>query len=129
MAYMNQEIKGRISPKVKSVLYKYGMKGSLSIRNHMVLVLKINSGKLNIIDNWFDVVNNKSYDKPDHLSINHYYIQDHFSGKVREFLLELYSAMNDGNWNKSDIQVDYFDVGWYVDIHVGTHNKPYELTA
>jgi hypothetical protein len=35
--------------------------------------------------------------------------------------------MNQGNWNRSDVQTDYFDVGWYCDINVGSWNKPYVL--
>ena len=30
--------------------------------------------------------------------------------------LELRNAMMDGNWDKSDIMSDYFNVGWYVSI-------------
>jgi hypothetical protein len=36
--------------------------------------------------------------------------------------------MNVGNHDRSDIQSDYFDVGWYVDVNVGAWNQPYELT-
>jgi hypothetical protein len=35
--------------------------------------------------------------------------------------------MNVGNHDRSDIQSDYFDVGWYVDVNVGAWNQPYEL--
>jgi len=35
--------------------------------------------------------------------------------------------MNDGNWNRSDSSVDYFDVGWYIDINIGNWAKPYQL--
>jgi hypothetical protein len=35
--------------------------------------------------------------------------------------------MNAGNWDKSDIQTDYFDVGWYIDVNVGRWDKPYAL--
>jgi hypothetical protein len=37
--------------------------------------------------------------------------------------------MNDGNWDKSDIQSDYFNVGWYVDVNIGKWNKPYVREA
>lgn len=33
------------------------------------------------------------------------------------------------NFDKSDIQSDYFNVDWYVDIHLGTYEKPYVNTA
>jgi hypothetical protein len=35
--------------------------------------------------------------------------------------------MNDGNFDKSDIQSDYFHVGWYVSVNIGKWNKPYEV--
>jgi hypothetical protein len=34
--------------------------------------------------------------------------------------------MNNGNWNNSRIEVDYFDVGWYIDVNIGKWNKPYK---
>jgi hypothetical protein len=37
--------------------------------------------------------------------------------------------MNDGNHDNSDIQSDYFDVGWYISINVGRWDKPYELVT
>jgi hypothetical protein len=40
---------------------------------------------------------------------------------------EVFAEMNDGNWDKSDIQSDYFNVGWYVDVNIGRWNKPYAL--
>jgi len=49
------------------------------------------------------------------------------SGEAKAFLTEVYEAMMEGNHNNSDIQSDYFDVGWYVNIQVGKWNKPYEL--
>jgi hypothetical protein len=43
------------------------------------------------------------------------------------FLNEVMPALNAGNWDRSDIQADYFNVGWYVNVHVGKWNKPYAL--
>jgi hypothetical protein len=34
-----------------------------------------------------------------------------------------------GNHDRSDIQSDYFDVGWYVDVNIGSWNRPYEVEA
>ena len=39
MAYMSQERKAEITPKVKSILKKFGIKGSLSVRHHSTLSL------------------------------------------------------------------------------------------
>ena len=44
MAYMSQERKSEIAPKVKSILKKFGIKGSLSVRHHSTLSLTLKSG-------------------------------------------------------------------------------------
>jgi len=132
MAYMNQEKKAAIAPKIKAILKKYNMKGSLAVRNHSTLVLNLKEGNLDLIKNY----NETMYDQPkptywepakNTLSPNPYWFHDHFSGKSKKFLEEIFAAMNDGNHDRSDIQTDYFDVGWYVDVNVGQWNKPYQV--
>ena len=113
MAYMSQERKAQIAPGVKAVLKKYGLKGSLAVSNHSSLVLNIKSGKIDF--------------ESDYDQVNVYHIDSHYSGKAAKALSELRKAMSVGNWDKSDIQTDYFDVGWYVRINVGQWNKPYVL--
>jgi len=132
MAYMNQEKKAKLAPQVKAVLKKYGMKGSLAVRNHSTLVLNIKEGKLDLIKNYNETMANKP--KPDYwqpaentLSPNPYWYQEHFSGKSLKFMEEMFDALNDGNHDRSEIQTDYFDVGWYVDVNVGQWNKPYQV--
>ena len=66
---------------------------------------------------------------PTHLNVNSYWLQDHYSGKCREFLMQLRDIMNDGNHDRSDIQTDYFDIGWHIDINIGKWDKPYVLTV
>jgi hypothetical protein len=139
MAYMNQERKALIAPVVKAILKKYKVKGSLSVRNHSTLVLNIKSGSIDFIENFINTGSDKSYvsqmsqDQIDYLrknqsvDVNPYWYHEHFSGKAKQFLREVLTAMNDGNWDKSDIQTDYFNVGWYVDVNVGRWNKPYVL--
>lgn len=135
MAYMNQERKSAMEPAIKAVLKKYGMKGTISVRHHSTLVCTIKSGKLDILQNWFDTATKYSpTDRygdtivmPESLDVNHYWIHDQYTGKVKEFLEELKSAMMVGNHDNSDIQTDYFDVGWYINIKVGKWNKPYIL--
>lgn len=134
MAFMNQDRKSKIAPRVKAILNKYGVKGSLAVRNHSTLVLNIRSGCLDFIGNY----NRKSVkDGPDYwgdirvatsyIDVNTYHINAAFTGTCLECLEELKAAMCEGNWDRSDIQTDYFDVGWYVDINIGKWNKPYAL--
>jgi hypothetical protein len=134
MAYMSQEKKSKIAPVVKKILAKYGVKGSLAVRNHSTLVLNIKSGDIDFIKNYNDTVGERAGGfrtgsaAVDHVSVNPFWYHEHFSGKAKSFLTDIMVAMNDGNHDNSDIQSDYFDVGWYVDVNIGKWNKPYILS-
>lgn len=136
MAYMSQERKAQLAPQIKKILAKFKMKGSISVDNHSTLCVNLKSGSLDIIGNFNKTIADRdptgnSHINParDHLLVNTYWIGDHYSGKVQSFLKELVAAMNIGNHDRSDIQTDYFDVGWYVRVNVGKWNKAYLLTA
>ena len=115
MAYMDQETKAAKAPKIKTILKKYGVKGSLAVRNHSTLVLNIHSGRLD-----FGEVD---------IDVNVYHTDSHYTGKVRKFFREVLDVMNEGNYDNSQIEYDIFDRGYYVDIRVGRWNKPYVLEA
>ena len=141
MAYFNQDRKQERTPAIKAILKQYGIKGSLSVRNHSTFVLTIKSGKIDFIENFIKTDADKAYankmsqDRIDYirnnqsLDVNPYWYQEHFSGEALVFLSKIFRAMNNGNHDNSDIQTDYFDVGWYVDVNIGTWNKPYTLEA
>jgi hypothetical protein len=136
MAYMSQEKKLQLAPHIKAICEKYGVKASLAVRHHSTLVLNIKSGKLDFIGNYNqhvverDPTRNCGIRQADSsMSINEHWYREHFTGQVLEFLEELVPAMNIGNHDRSDIQSDYHDVGWYVDIKVGQWDKPYQLTV
>ena len=141
MAYMSQEKKAKIAPVVKSILKKFGVKGSLSVRHHSTLVLNLKSGPIDFVENYIETDSKlfhggkMSQDqieyirKNNSLDVNPYWLKEHFSGKSLDFLKEIFTAMNEGNHDRSDIQSDYFDVGWYVDVNIGKWNKPYELVG
>ena len=38
---------------------------------------------------------------------------------------ELVDAMNWCNYDESNPMIDYFNVGWYISVKIGTYNKPY----
>lgn len=132
MAYMSQERKKELAPKIKAVLKKYSMKGTVSVMNHSTLVVRIKEGKLPIIENFAVGLTDKERSdavlKSRCLNVNQYWIHDHYTGNCKKFLTELVTAMNEGNHDRSDSMTDYFDVGWYNDIRIGDWNTPYELT-
>lgn len=141
MAYVNQERKAKIAPEVKAILKKYGVKGSLSVRGHSTLCLTIKSGPIDFIENYIKTDADKPYGRPmpadqvasirksQSLDVNTYWYHEHFSGKAKSFLAAVLKAMNSGNHDNSDAQIDYFDVGWYVDVNIGRWNKPYTVLA
>lgn len=126
---MSQDRKKSLAPAINAILKKYGLKGSLSVRHHSTLVLTIRSGKLNIIGNFNDnIKKSEVMARDNYLQVNPYWAQDHFSGEVKECMVALVKAMNDGNFNDSDPMTDYHSVGWYIDINVGKYDKPYVVT-
>lgn len=133
MAYMSQENKAKIAPAIKAILKKYNVKASLSVRNHMTLALNVKSGSIDFIGNFNKTVEaqpggfRNGTPAEGSLQVNPYWFQDHFDGVAKKFLKEVLEAMNDGNWDKSDIQSDYFNVGWYVDVNIGKWDTPYVL--
>lgn len=136
MAYMGQERKAGLLPAIKAALGKYGVKGTVAVRHHSTLVINISEGRLDLIGNYNAELKERSGWKlppPSYatgsLDLNPYWYHEHFSGECLEFVKELFAAAMAGNHNRSDIQSDYHDVGWYVDINVGHWDKPYRHLA
>jgi len=138
MAYVSQDTKAKLAPTIKAILKKYGVKGTLSIRNHMSLVLTLKSGKIDFIENYITTDAKKSYGQPmsadqvayirknGYLDVNTYWIKDHYTGKAKSFLTEMKAAMEGPDFfNEDDVQTDYFNRSHYVDINIGKYNKPY----
>lgn len=136
MAYFNQKMKAEKAPKIKAILKKYGLKGSIGVNNHSTLYVNLTSGELDFIENFNKVGGKfcerkcvKFYPVEDgYIQVNTHWLETSFDGKALECLEELYEVMMDGNHDNSDIMTDYFDVGWYVDINIGKWNKPYVCT-
>ena len=129
MAYMDQATKAKLSPRIKALCAKYRVKASISVNNRSTLIVNIKSGELDFIGNYNQCGGNNANFMPatGSLQVNPYWINDYYSGQVKDFLGELVNAMNDGNHDNSDIITDYFDVGWYSDINIGKWNAPYIL--
>jgi len=116
MAYVSQKDKAELAPKIKQVLKKYGMKGSIAVRHHSTLVVNIRSGKIA-----FEHTHGDGYTQ-----VNEYHIDNHYTGQARDFLNELVAAMRgDRYYNNDDAMTDYFDRSHYTDINIGRWNKPY----
>ena len=134
MAYMNQERKAKIAQALKPILAKYKVKGSLSVRNHMSIVLTLKSGAIDFIGNSNRVCGNDFYQvargfKPNDTGydqVNTYWIKDHYDGDAKAFLTEALKALKSADWyDESDAMTDYFNTAYYVDINIGKWNAPY----
>jgi len=117
MAYISQEQKKELAPAIKAVLKKYNMKGSIGIDNHSSLRVRVTEGPLK-----FD----------DYEQVNTYHIEKFYGKDTKEtaFLTELVAAMKGTKWyNNSDHMTDYFDVAYWIDVHVGRWDKAYQQTV
>lgn len=121
MAFISQEKKKELAPRIKSVLKKYGMKGSIAIKHHSNLVVNIREGVLDLVDS-----------ERGYRQVNTYWVtrneREAGNETVANFFEELLEAMrgkNTGWYDESDISTDYFHTAWYNDINVGKWDKPY----
>jgi len=118
MAYVSQSMKKELAPGIKAVLNRYGMKGSIRVRNHSTLCVTVKSGAID----FSEYMRGEAY-----IDVNEYWIDTHYSGIARDFLNELLAAMKGPNYfNDDDAMTDYFHRSHYTDISIGTAwNKPY----
>jgi hypothetical protein len=124
MAYMNQDKKKVIASKLKPVLKKYGVKGTLSVRNHSSIVLNVKAGKIDFFEDYGDREDAKKFG----IQVNPYWFHDHFEGKSKQFLTEAFDALKSaGYYDNSDASIDYFDTAYYYNINIGNWKKPYVL--
>lgn len=136
MAYMNQERKALIAQELKKVVpaqWKY----TLAVRNSSTIVMTITQAPVDLIGECLRVSQkyetsvSKTKERPTNLDINQYYLDRQFDGDLlalfRQFMdaLNLRNVQGKENWDKSDIMTDYFNVGWYVDLNIGSWNRPF----
>jgi len=115
MAYMNQERKKIIAANLKPVLKKYGMKGTLSVRNHMAITLTLQSGPIDFGSDCRDA--------------NPYWFHEDFEGVAKDFLAEAFAALKSAGWyDNSNAMIDYFDTAYYMGITIGKWCNPYKVT-
>ena len=136
MAHMSQENKKRIAEQLKKVIPD-GWKYSLSVNHHSTLVLTISEAPIDLVLEYHTRCREIERERnifveqspPTYCSINPYWLQDHFKGERLDQMQKILAVLNDGNHDRSDIQSDYFDVGWYVDVRFGKWNKPFKVTG
>ena len=137
MAYMNQERKAVIKANLDKALKGTGVKYSLKCSN-LSITCTIKSAPVDFIANSNETcgadfyqtsrgfqTNTTGYDQ-----VNHYHYRDHYSGKAKELMAKIVTAIYSGDYyDRSDAQTDYFDTAYYAHINVGKWNKPFVVTA
>lgn len=122
MAYVSQEMKAEIAPVIKNLCKKYGVKGTLSVRNHSSLVLTVSKGKLDFLKQYDEVTGRKN----DYIDVNVYHVSNTYNGKEKKFLEEAVQALKGPRYfDHSDMMTDYFHCSHYIDINIGKWDKPY----
>jgi len=140
MAYMNQEMKKEIKAAIDATVEILGLKGklkySLAVSNGTMLTLNVKSGPIDFIGNYNAVAEEKNKYITDHMKnrlaedsidINPFWAHEHFTDEAQKVIVALLKAMNIKNYDNSDIQSDYFDIGYHVRMNIGKWNKPYEV--
>ena len=129
MAYMNQEKKAVIKANLDNVLKPLGIKFSLKVRHHMSISLTLKSGPVDFIGDYAKANGETTpawVITTNHMSINRYWFQDHFSKPVADIIAKIVKALETADYyDRSDAMVDYFDTAYYMDIDVGQWDKPY----
>ncbi len=135
MAYMSQEHKAKLAPTIRAICKKYGVKATLSVRNHSSLVLTVKQGNIDFIGNFNESIldrdptgNRHINPAKDYIQVNPYWYHEHFSGRAKAFLGEVIPAMYGPDYfDESDAQTDYFHCSHYIDVNIGRWDQPYAL--
>lgn len=138
MAYVTQEVITKARTALKALNKEYGVKATFSGKGDSALYLTIAEGKIDFLNNYCETVkaNRIQHDtqqvidwvkREEHVSVNQYYLDSSFSGIALEYLEKAKAIMYADHWDKSDIQSDYFNCAYYVNMNIGRWNKPYKL--
>jgi hypothetical protein len=138
MAYVHKDVITKARTALKALNKEYGVKATLSGENSSSLKLTIAQGEIDFIGNYCENVLAKRIQhdtdgvvtwvqREMYIQVNHYYLDSSFSGKALEYLEKAKEIMHVDHWDKSDIQSDYFNCAYYVNINIGRWNKGYIL--
>tara|TARA_R100001480_G_scaffold35183_1_gene47163 strand:- start:109 stop:504 length:396 start_codon:yes stop_codon:yes gene_type:complete len=129
MAYISQEDKKTLAPAIKAVFKKYGLKGTISIKNHITLCANVSAGRLDLIGAAAAVGDFRSsgyYQGNAYGATNPKYKDINID--IFNFYEELKKAMKGALWfDKSDLMTDYHHTAYFLDINIGRWDKPYQL--
>ncbi len=131
----NKELKQMISAELKKAGIPKEWKTSLSVRDCRYVRFSIKAAPVDLLKK----INEKNarryyldgYGQAtplNHVQMNHVGIED-FDGETYEIMHKIVLALNAFNYDNSDSQVDYFDCGYYANIHIGEIGEPFQVTG
>jgi hypothetical protein len=109
MAYITKEKSKKVKAELKKAFPK--IKFSVTIDNCTTLNINIMEAPFKFTD--------KDYEQ-----LNPYYLNRYQNSEALE---QIKSIANQGNYDNSDIQTDYFEVGFYLHMNIGKWDKPFKL--
>jgi hypothetical protein len=120
MAYINKEKVAEIRKNLKAAFPE--IKFSVRNENHTSISVKILQSPYEFVQR----------DTMEHFygyrDVNHYWFKDHGYNHT-DVLDRIIEICNEGNFNDSRPEIDYFHVGWYFNLSIGSWDKPYKLVA
>jgi hypothetical protein len=121
MAYINSESVKQMRNQIKNLYpVKQGWKFSITRENYSNVRCVILAAPIEL-----RVDNSKTNE-----GVNNYYIETRYNGeneKATEVLKSINQILNTDNFDESDSMTDYFHVGHYVSISIGSWDKPFTL--
>ncbi len=134
---ITKEIRAELKAEFPKCKFSVTTKHGLEINVHLMKAPTSPFASLDYIGEHYEQYP-ASHDGTD-VQLNHYYItQDrqerwvsncaHLTAEAAEMLQRVVKISNRENYDNSDHQVDYFDVGYYFHLAVGKWNKPFTIS-
>jgi hypothetical protein len=124
--YNVAEIAKKVRAFIKSNYPK--SKYSVSKKDNTLNVKLMKSPKMPFTDEYRKT---EEYKNDTYWSVNQYGIErdERLEDWIKEELQHIVNYANQWNWDRSDIQTDYFDVNFYWNLGIGKWDKPFEYTG
>jgi hypothetical protein len=119
MAYIStEEVKVIREELKKNFPSRLGWKLSIVRRDYLSLSISIINAPIELRND-----QNNTYE-----SVNQYWLESRENKESVPVLKKIFEIANKNNYDRSDVQSDYFDVGYYLNLSIGHFGKPFNPT-